>query len=718
MGADPAAATPHFRTPRPETVLSSKSRKALLTSAALLLLASVADAQTSDSPPLSAPAPAAPVVTTPQTAVRQSLADNDISSLRLALETARRGDVTSARTAMAGINDPVAKKLALWALVDANAESLSFFEVERARSDLSGWPRGARRQNAAEKLVAVSGMPPQRMIEWFGGAEPATAEGAMALASAYQASGRGADAEKLVRHVWRDRVFEVETQRAMLARFGTFLTVDDHIRRADILLYGQQGPAAREMLALLPPEQKAAADARIAYRSNAANANELAAAVPPALSDSPGLAFEKAAYLRRRGLDTLAAGLVDRFPTEVVHDDMADRIWNERYQFTLKALRAGDSAGAYKAAANTGLKQGSDAAEAEFYAGWIALTRLKQPAVAEGHFLNIERIAATPITRARALYWRARAAEAKGDNITAQALYSVAARYNTTFYGLLAGQKVGDGRLVLGGDPVITPADRARFESREPVRAARLLYEMGEKNLFRTFVLALDDILPSVEEEALLVDLARGYGEQDISMKVVRAAAQRGFILPERGYPVRQPPVVEGAPEPALVLGITRQESGFDPLVRSGAGARGMMQLMPATAQHVARVLGVDYSPGRLDEPEYNMRLGSRYLGEVVDRFSGSYVMGVAAYNAGPGRPAQWSSFCGDPRGAGTDPIDFIECIPFSETRNYVMRVMEGAQVYRARLNGGSVKITLAEDLARGTYGYTPPVETASAETP
>ena len=143
-----------------------------------------------------------------------------------------------------------------------------------------------------------------------------------------------------------------------------------------------------------------------------------------------------------------------------------------------------------------------------------------------------------------------------------------------------------------------------------------------------------------------------------------------------------------------------------------------MMQLMPATAQHVARVLGVDYSPGRLDEPEYNMRLGSRYLGEVVDRFSGSYVMGVAAYNAGPGRPAQWSSFCGDPRGAGTDPIDFIECIPFSETRNYVMRVMEGAQVYRARLNGGSVKITLAEDLARGTYGYTPPVETASAETP
>lgn len=700
--------------------MNFKARKALLSSAAVFLAATVADAQPADSPP-PAPQTAASTATpdrvqTPQTARYQPLSDADAQTLRQALDKARRSDVAGAQTAIAALNDPVAKKIAIWALTDVAADSLSFFEVERARSELSGWPRGARRQNAAEKLVATSGMPPARMVEWFGGAEPATAEGAMALASAYQAAGRPDDAAKLIRHMWRDKVFEADVQRAMLARFGGLLSVDDHVRRTDILLYGPQGPAARDMLSLLPDEQRAAAEARIALRSNAGSANDMAASLPASVANQPGVMFEKAAYLRRRGLDTLALQLIDKLPAKPPTDEAADRIWNERYQLTIKALRNGDDQGAYKAAANTGLTEGADAAEAEFYAGWIALTRLNKPQLADTHFAAIERIGSSPITRGRALYWRGRAAEARGDQAAAQAFYASAAQYNTTFYGQLAGQKIGDGRLDLGKDPVITAADRARFESRETVRAARMLHDIGEDNLFRVFVLSLDDVLPSAEEEALLVDLARGYGEQDVSMKVVRSAAQRGFVLPERGYPLRDPPQVAQAPEPALVLGITRQESGFDPNIRSGAGARGMMQLMPATAQLVARSLGESYTLSRLNDPDYNMRLGSTYLGQMVDRFSGSYVMGVAAYNAGPGRPAQWSSFCGDPRGSSTDPIDFIECIPFSETRNYVMRVLEGAQVYRARLNGGSAKITLAQDLARGSYGFTPNLQTASSE--
>ncbi|HQT55874.1 MAG TPA: lytic transglycosylase domain-containing protein, partial [Phenylobacterium sp.] len=288
--------------------------------------------------------------------------------------------------------------------------------------------------------------------------------------------------------------------------------------------------------------------------------------------------------------------------------------------------------------------------------------------------------------------------------------YGAAAKHNTTFYGQLAGEKVGGHRLNLGRDPTITQSDRNRFEGRDAVRAARMLYEIGNKDLFKTFVLTLDDVLPTAEEEALLVDMVRGYGDIDTGMKVVRAAAQRGFILPERGYPMRSTPSLANAPEPALILGITRQESGFDPLIRSGAGARGMMQLMPATASATARRLGVGYSLGMLDDPDYNMRLGTTYLGQMVDNFSGSYPMAIAAYNAGPGRPASWTAFCGDPRGATTDPIDFIECIPFSAPRNYVMRVMEGMMVYRARLNGGVTPITLSADLKRGGYGmgYTP----------
>jgi soluble lytic murein transglycosylase len=205
-------------------------------------------------------------------------------------------------------------------------------------------------------------------------------------------------------------------------------------------------------------------------------------------------------------------------------------------------------------------------------------------------------------------------------------------------------------------------------------------------------------------------------------MRVIRLGAQHGYVLPDRGYPIRNVPDAPEGAEPAMVFGITRQESGFDPFVRSPVGARGMMQLMPRTAEVVARRIGEPYSASMLDEPEYNMRLGSAYLGHMINNFNGSYVMAAAAYNAGPGRPLEWITYCGDPRAAGSDPADFIECIPFSETRNYVMRVMEAAEVYRARLNGGTAPLTLASDLKRGGYAYartyTPTAAVASPSTP
>ncbi|MGI9169079.1 MAG: lytic transglycosylase domain-containing protein, partial [Caulobacteraceae bacterium] len=343
-------------------------------------------------------------------------------------------------------------------------------------------------------------------------------------------------------------------------------------------------------------------------------------------------------------------------------------------------------------------------ADAEFQAGWTALTRQKDARSADQHFARLQTIGQSPLTQSRALYWRGRAAEAMGDPLGAQLFFVQAARYETTFYGQLAAAKTGAATISLGHDPVITAADRAAFETREPIRAARLLAQIGAKDGFKTFVGALSTTLPTVSEEALLVDFTRQWGDQALAMRVVRNAAKRDLILPERGYPVHAAPAVQGAPETAFVLGIVRQESSFDPAARSGAGARGMMQLMPATAQTVARNLGLGY--GDLDDPDYNMCLGASFLGQLVSQFSGSYVMAAAAYNAGPGRPSQWSVECGDPRSASTDPVDFIECIPFSETRDYVMRVLEATQVYRARLNGGVAQNTLASDLRRGGYRF------------
>jgi soluble lytic murein transglycosylase len=690
--------------------LNAIARKALLLAGVVLLSGAVARAQQMDSigeilqREAAQAAEDGPVDAAEQT-VRQPLSPSDFASFRQAVESSRRGDVNGARGAIAAIGDRAARKTATWLLMDLNGDSVSFAEADQARRELRAWPRPGKRQASAEKLIEASGKSPRQIVDWFDGQEPATAQGAMALATAYRQLGQQEATAQLVRRWWRTRSFDAVTQRAMMARFADVLTQDDHAARADLLLYGTQISAAQELLPLLAADQQQAAAARLALRNNASNAGELANALPPGVAQSPGVAFERAAYLRRHNLTELAVAQLPFFPKETYTAEQADRIWEERRQMVLAAIKVGDYKAAYAAAAGCGFSNGTQAAEAEFYAGWIALTRLKDPERAARHFAVIDKVGASPITRARALYWQGRAAEARGDKAGAEGFYVAGAHHVTTFYGQLSAEKIGR-RLTLTGDPQLTPADRARFESSDIIQGARLLHDEGQRDLFKSFVLSLDDVLPTAADEALLIDMVRGYGDQDTSMKVARGAAQRGFILPERGYPFRTPPQVEGAPEPALVLAITRQESGFDPLVRSGVGARGMMQLMPTTAAIIARRQGMEYSASRLDDPDYNMRLGSTFLGQLVNQFSGSYVMAVAAYNAGPGRPTNWSSYCGDPRGGSTDPIDFIECIPFSETRNYVMRVLEGMQVYRAKLNGGAAPATLSSDLARGSYAY------------
>jgi soluble lytic murein transglycosylase len=630
----------------------------------------------------------------------------DLDGLATAIAAARRGQAPAAQAAIAQLSDPAARKLALWALVDADGEQLPFFALDQARRDLAGWPRVTRRQTVTEKAIDSSGLPPEQIIAWFQGAEPQTPQGAMALAGAYQLLGRSADAQALIKHWWRERPFDAGAQRVMLTRYGAYLSVDDHIARADALLYGPAGPALNDVLALVPPDQQALAAARIALRDEASDANARVAALPAALSKSPGLAVESARYLLSRNLDEVALDLIPSFPAALPYPEAASRIWGLRRQLINTALRDRDYRAAYAAATNHGLTVGPDYTEAEFYAGWIAFSKLHDPAAADVHFANIQAASGTPITQARALYWRGRAAEARGDAAAAQAFYADGARYLTTFYGQLAAGKAGIQQISLGRDPEPTAADRARFEGRDMVRGARMLAQIGDKDLFRAFLLCMADNLPNAEEYALLVDMARASGDQDLAMRVVRLGAQHGYVLPERGYPIRNVPYAPEAAEAAMVFGITRQESGFDPHVRSPVGARGMMQLMPHTADVVARKIGEPYSAGMLDDPDYNMRLGASYLGHMINSFSGSYVLATAGYNAGPGRPAEWIGYCGDPRASGSDPVDFIECIPFSETRNYVMRVMEAAEVYRARLNGGSAPLTLSADLKRGGYVY------------
>lgn len=670
----------------------------------LMLAAATAAPVVAQTTPFAAPGYAAPMGYQ-----RSNLSTTDANALRSALSAARSGDASQVSSLRNQISDPVARDLAEWALVDVMGERLGYFELDGARRDLAGWPRADARQAAAERAMSNSAQPqdPERVIQWFDTAPPQTAEGAIALASALQAKGQTDQARTLIKSWWRDRMFDLPVQERMLSRFGSWLDQNDHIRRLDTLLLGPQGPAASAMLTLVPAEYGSLAEARRALRQDRGDSTARFNAVSGNLASDSGLAFERARYLRKHNMESLGMGLVASFPAAPNDADSLDRIWTERKFYFNAAIRARNYAAAYAAMTNTGFPRGEPKVDAAFFAGWVALTKMRNPVLADQHFAELQASSSTPITQGRAAYWRGRAAEARGDQAAAQGFYRAGAKYITSFYGQLSAEKAGIHTITLPRDPVPTDADRARFEGRDLVRAARMLAEIGERDLFKSFVLTLDDTLPNAEEYVLLVDMARYYGDQDLSMKVARTAATRGFILPERAYPIVSFPAEPGAAETAFALSIARQESNFWPQARSGANARGMMQLIPPTARVVARQLGVPYDEGSLYDASYNMRLGSYHLGTLISNFGGSYVMAAAGYNAGPGRPPQWASECGDPRGGATDPLDFVECIPFSETRNYVMRTLETTQIYRARLNGGTAPLSLASDLKRGSYSYT-----------
>jgi soluble lytic murein transglycosylase len=636
------------------------------------------------------------------------LSDADTALFRQGLAAARARDVVGTRNAVASIGDPTARKLVEWALIDTSAEQLSFAELSQDIRALDGWPRAESRLSAGERALDRAGAGPDAALAFFGERRPTTVEGAIALADAYEQRGRANEARALIGEWWRTRSFDAAAQTRILGRWGTWLTQADHEARLNMLLLGPHGPATRAMVAYVSPERQAITTAALTLRS-AYSSDGVVANLSPSQAADPVIAFERARILRAANRQSEGFAVLAALPPAPLHQEGQDSLWSERRNYFLDALERREWRASYAAMAGHGFPAGERKVDAEFFAGWVALTKLGDAALAAEHFETLRQSSQTPITQGRALYWLGRAAEARGDQAGARNYYEAGARHIQTFYGQLAAEKAGITTLTLPADPTITPADVARYEASELVRATRILGETGEMSLYRVFAYHADDVLPGATDLAQLMDMTRAYGDGFAAMMIGRAASQRGFLMPERQYPIRIPPEVPGAAPVAFSLAITRQESSFDPRARSSADARGMMQFLPSTAQGVARRLGMPYSAERLWDPDYNMTLGSYHLGELMNQFSGSMLLTTVGYNAGPARGPQWVSRCGDPRGGvaggGVDPVDFIECAPFTETRNYMMRVMENMAVYKARLNGGSAPLTTSQDIARGSNG-------------
>ena len=630
------------------------------------------------------------------------LNDQDTALFRQGLAQARARDVIGTQNTLRQIGDPTARKLVEWALVDTSAAQLSYSELAEDQLLLAGWPRADSRREAGELALDRAGAGPDAAFAFFGSTEPTTVQGAIVLAEAMERGGRSGEARTLVREWWRTRSFDDAIQSRILGRWGGWLSPDDHVTRLNMLLLGPHGPATRAMTALVPFERQSTANAVIALRS-AYSADATVASLSPAQAIDSNIAFERVRILRAANRQSEGFALLRYLPAAPSHSEGQSALWSERRNYFLDALERRNWSAAYDAMAGHGFPGGDRKVDAEFFAGWVALTKQNDPRRAASHFELLRQSSSTPITQGRALYWLGRAAEAQGDTAGAQGWYQQGAQHIQTFYGQLAAQKAGQTTLTLPGDPAPTSADVAAFEGNEVVRATRILGETGEQSLLRVFAYHLDDTVPSPSDLALLMDLMNGYGDTFGAMMVGRASSQRGVLMPERMYPIRIPTRVAGAAPLEFTLAITRQESSFDPRARSSADARGMMQFLTGTASGVARRMGLPYSADRLWEPDYNMQLGSYHLQELTSNFGGSMLLATVGYNAGPARPPQWTARCGDPRGSQVDPVDFIECAPFTETRNYMMRVMENIAVYKARLNGGSAPLTTQQDIARGT---------------
>jgi soluble lytic murein transglycosylase len=357
--------------------------------------------------------------------------------------------------------------------------------------------------------------------------------------------------------------------------------------------------------------------------------------------------------------------------------------------------------------ADTGLDASTNEySEAQFMAGWIALRWLRDPHSALAHFRSLADAVTRPISKARAHYWEGRCYEAEGDLAQAAQQYRIAADDPATFYGQIAIARLdSQPQLHLPDSGVDTSGVHATYDREELTRAIHVLGDLGVENTLRAFALRDADVYPDARHVELLAEDLTAMGFREVAVRVAKQASYTGLQLLAYSHPVIAVPAYAGqgtAPEPALVLGIVRQETEFDADAVSGAGARGIMQVMPASARHDAELAGVSYrSQSLTGDPSYNMQLGMAELSGYLNDWGGSYVLAAAAYNAGAGNVRKWIAQFGDPRDARTDPVDWIEEIPFNETRNYVQRVIENTEVYRNRLAGRDLPLRILTDIYR-----------------
>lgn len=618
--------------------------------------------------------------------------------LARALAAAEAGDWVDARALAGEAGNPIADDLVLWIRLRDGAGNWDEYGAFLARHP--DWPGLAMLRRSGERQMP-SGQPPEVVFAFFDGRLPETGTGSLRLAEALSTAGREEEAEAEIVRAWTSFSMTPAERRTMIGRWKDALA-GHHEARLDMLLWRGQTSEAEAMLGLVSPDWQRLAEARIATRRDAEGLQYAINQVPPALRGNPGLAYERYLYRVKKGRWQEAEDFLLERSRSAEALGQPDMWMDRRANLARQALADGQVAEAYAIASKNFGTAGADYADAEWVAGFIALTRLDRPEEAVTHFRRFRAVVATPISLGRAGYWLGLACAAAGDTACAEAAFAEGAKYQTSFYGQLAAERAG-----LPADPAlagsIAPPDwRAEPRVRSSlIDAAYFLHVAGDDARASQFFRQAAAGQPA-EVRAALAQMAIDLGRPEIGIRIGKDAAADGIIIADQYYPLHDLAKRDWQVPTEYAMAIARQESEFDATAASGAGARGLMQLMPATARGMADAAGIEFSAERLTEPLYNARLGTEYLARMLDRYDGSYVLATAAYNAGPGRVDQWLALNGDPRGGGVDPVIWIESIPFTETRNYVMRVMESLHVYRARLLGRPEALRLVADIGAG----------------
>ncbi|WP_181705580.1 lytic transglycosylase domain-containing protein [Chthonobacter rhizosphaerae] len=682
------------------------TRFAALFMAGTMAASTVAETAAIAAPPVAPLTP--PVLAAPAVGTAADLAAPVIEvaadGLRQALKAVGLNKYQEAKRIAAGLS-PLDRDIVTWMAIRRDVSGLTPSMITEFAARNPHWPSVAMMRRRAEVALARQKMPPRDVVAAFGASEPITEQGIRALARAHLALGDTKRAAAAIHTLWTTETLSPEEDAAILKEFGSALSKSQIKGRFDYLMYNDRVVQASNIGKRLGAGYVALADARAAVLRDQKDAARKLDSVPADLRKQPSYLFTLAEFRRRADRPEAAAEALLAAGSDPAVLIDPDHWWIERRIVSRDLAEKGNAKLAYKVAAAHRGGNAETLAEAHFHAGWYALRFLNDHATAAKHFQALAGVGQKPITRSRAHYWLGRSAEAAGRIDEARGWYTKAAGDPVAFYGQLARVKLGAEKLGLPQIPKPSDADRTAFGRNDLVRVMARLIEAGFEGDAAFLYPELARQLPTAGQLALLTSYLEARGDHRGALQVGKVAVERGMGVERLAYPLNAIPESarnQKAVETAMVYAIARQESAFDPAAVSSAGALGLLQLMPGTAQATARALGVSYSKGKLTtDPGYNATLGAAHLRELVDAYGGSYILTFAAYNAGSRRVNEWIQRFGDPRDGRIDPVDWIEMIPYGETRNYVQRVTENLQVYRERLDGGRLRII--DDLRRGS---------------